>query len=133
MPESSQPLSILPTRTAGNLFPRNFGRENLPPFGRVCVALWGLDKPGMALATRIGKTERVANLYIAGSSVFPTAGANFATITIAALSLRLAQHLMQKLKAPGSRLVDELPDSVSASVEQEAIAASIGSAGLPAV
>lgn len=55
-------------RTRGNLFPRNFGRENLPPFGRVCVALWGIDKPGVALAQIIGKTERIANLYITGKT-----------------------------------------------------------------
>lgn len=60
-------------RTPGNLFPRNFARENLPPFGRVCVALWGIDKTGHALAQRIdGRTDdsaiRKANLYIQGKS-----------------------------------------------------------------
>lgn len=55
-------------RTPGNLFPRNFRRENLPPFGRVCIALWGIDKPGVVLAQRIGKTERLANLYIQGKT-----------------------------------------------------------------
>ncbi len=38
------------------------------------------------------------NLYIAGSSVFPTAGANFPTITITALALRLADHLRDQLR-----------------------------------
>jgi hypothetical protein len=66
--ESSQRLAPLPRRTPGNLFPRNFARENLPPFGRVCIALWGIDKPGVTLAQRIGKTERVANLYIQGKT-----------------------------------------------------------------
>lgn len=68
MSESSQSVAVLPTRTPGNLFPRNFGRENLPPFGRVCVALWGIEKPGMALSTLIGKSERIANLYITGKT-----------------------------------------------------------------
>ena len=79
------------------------------------------------------RVHDMSNLYIAGSSVFPTAGANFPTITIAALSLRLAEHLSLQLKAPGSRMVDELPEVVSINREQEAIAASIGSSGLPAV
>ena len=42
--------------------------ENLPPFGRVCVALWGTDKPGVALAQKAGCTPRQADLYIAGST-----------------------------------------------------------------
>lgn len=66
--ESSQRVVELPRRTLGNLFPRKFRRENLPPFGRVAVELWGDDKPGVILAQRIGKTERVANLYITGKT-----------------------------------------------------------------
>ncbi len=44
------------------------------------------------------RVHGMANLYIAGSSVFPTAGANFPTITITALALRLADHLHQQLR-----------------------------------
>ena len=55
-------------------------------------------------AAREGVVDRhckvfgIDNLYIAGSSVFPTVGANFPTITITALALRLAGHLAQSLK-----------------------------------
>jgi choline dehydrogenase-like flavoprotein len=39
------------------------------------------------------KVHSVANLYIGGSAVFPTGGANTPTLTIVALALRLADHL----------------------------------------
>ncbi len=45
-----------------------------------------------------GRVHGMANLFVSGSSVFPTAGANFPTITITALALRLADHLHQQLR-----------------------------------
>lgn len=39
------------------------------------------------------KVHGIGNLYIAGSSVFPTAGVDTPTLTLTALSLRLADHL----------------------------------------
>lgn len=44
------------------------------------------------------RVHGLANLYVAGSSVFPTAGANFPTITLTALALRLADHLVRRLR-----------------------------------
>ena len=41
------------------------------------------------------------NLYIAGSSVFPTVGNDMPTVTIIALACRLADHLLQRLSASG--------------------------------
>lgn len=61
-------LESASSQNIGNLFPRKFAPEKLSPFGRVCIALWGLDKPGVILSQRIGKTERIANLYIAGKT-----------------------------------------------------------------
>jgi len=46
------------------------------------------------------KVHHVDNLYIASSAVFPTSGQANPTLTIAALSLRLADHLAQKMQAP---------------------------------
>jgi len=43
------------------------------------------------------KTHAVENLYIAGSSVFPTAGYVNPTPTLLALATRLADHLKAKL------------------------------------
>jgi choline dehydrogenase-like flavoprotein len=43
------------------------------------------------------KVHGVANLYVAGSAVFPTYGAANPTINLLALALRLADHLREKL------------------------------------
>ena len=40
------------------------------------------------------------NLFIAGSSVFPTAGAHVPTMTVVALSLRLAEHIVKRIQQP---------------------------------
>jgi choline dehydrogenase-like flavoprotein len=39
------------------------------------------------------RVHGVANLYVAGSSVFPTYGISQPTYTIVAMALRLADHL----------------------------------------
>jgi choline dehydrogenase-like flavoprotein len=49
------------------------------------------------------KVHSVANLYVAGSAVFPTCGANPPTLTIVALALRLAEHLAAVV--PGTTVV----------------------------
>ena len=43
------------------------------------------------------RVHGIANLYIAGSSVFPTSGSANPTLTIVALALRLAAHLQERL------------------------------------
>jgi choline dehydrogenase-like flavoprotein len=58
------------------------------------------DSPREGVVDRDCKVHGISNLYIGGSSVFPTVGANFPTITIAALSLRLAGHLVRQLDVP---------------------------------
>jgi choline dehydrogenase-like flavoprotein len=80
------------------------------------------------------KVHGFSNFYIAGSSVFPTAGANFPTITVTALALRLAEHVIAKLKNVSSALVEEvdLVQNVSVVVENTAVAA-INVNGLSAV
>jgi choline dehydrogenase-like flavoprotein len=58
------------------------------------------DSPHEGVVDRDCKVHGMSNLYVAGSSVFPTVGANFPTITIAALALRLAGHLVRQLDVP---------------------------------
>ena len=58
------------------------------------------DSPREGVVDRDCKVHGISNLYVGGSSVFPTVGANFPTITIAALALRLAGHLVRQLDVP---------------------------------
>ena len=51
------------------------------------------DDPKHGVVDRNGQVHGVGNLFIAGSSVFPTAGHANPTLTIVALALRLADHL----------------------------------------
>jgi choline dehydrogenase-like flavoprotein len=62
------------------------------------------DSPRHGVVDRHCRVHGVGNLYLAGSSLFPTAGANFPTITLTALALRLADHL-----AAAARLADAAP------------------------
>lgn len=58
------------------------------------------DSPRWGVVDRNCRVHGINNLFIAGSSVFPTAGANFPTTTIVALTLRLAGHLSAELTPP---------------------------------
>ena len=51
------------------------------------------DDPAHGVVDRNCKVHGLANLYVAGSSVFPTPGSGTPTMTIVALALRLARHL----------------------------------------
>jgi choline dehydrogenase-like flavoprotein len=46
-----------------------------------------------SVVNSFGQTHEVANLYVAGPGIFPTAGASNPTYTIFALSLRGAENL----------------------------------------
>ena len=56
------------------------------------------DSPKSGVVDRNGKVHGIENLYVSGSSIFPTAGANFPTITLVALALRLSDHLANELR-----------------------------------
>ncbi|RJG05764.1 GMC family oxidoreductase [Noviherbaspirillum cavernae] len=55
------------------------------------------DSPKQGVVDRDCKVHDMTNLYVAGSSVFPTAGANFPTITLAALAFRLSERIGREL------------------------------------
>jgi len=58
------------------------------------------DSPTRGVVDRNCRIHGMSNLYVTGSSVFPTAGANFPTITLVALALRLVEHLRSQLQQP---------------------------------
>ena len=57
------------------------------------------DDPHKGVVDRQCRVHGVDNLYVAGSSVFPTGGWAFPTFSIVALSLRLADHLQARMTA----------------------------------
>jgi choline dehydrogenase-like flavoprotein len=59
------------------------------------------DRPTHGVVDRDCRVHGLSNLYVAGSSVFPTAGTAAPTLTIVALALRLADHIRGRLQ--GSR------------------------------
>ncbi len=55
------------------------------------------NDPSLGVVDEDCRVHGIANLYVAGSSVFPTGCANNPTLTIVALALRLADHLKKQL------------------------------------
>ncbi len=56
------------------------------------------DDPRQGVVDADCRIHGMSNLYIAGSSVFPTGGYANPTLTIVALALRLAEHLKRRLR-----------------------------------
>jgi choline dehydrogenase-like flavoprotein len=54
--------------------------------------------PSMGVVDENCRVHGVADLYVAGSSVFPTGGTFNPTLTIVALALRLADHIKERLR-----------------------------------
>lgn len=55
--------------------------------------------PGKSVTDSFGQTHDLRNLFIAGSSLFPTSGASNPTFTIAALTDRTADHVLDNWDA----------------------------------
>jgi choline dehydrogenase-like flavoprotein len=60
------------------------------------------DSPRQGVVDRNCRIHGMSNMHIAGSSVFPTAGANFPTFTLVALALRLTDRIAAELSRPDS-------------------------------
>lgn len=56
------------------------------------------DSPTTGVVDRDCKVHDLSNLFVAGSSVFPTAAANYPTITLILLALRLSDHIALELQ-----------------------------------
>jgi len=55
------------------------------------------NNPKNGVVDEDSKIHGIDNLYVAGSSVFPTSGTAHPTLTVVALALRLADHLKKRL------------------------------------
>lgn len=62
------------------------------------------DSPKHGVVDRNCKVHGMTNLYVAGSSVFPTSGANFPTITLAALAFRLSEHIAREVRTANANI-----------------------------
>jgi len=60
------------------------------------------NDPASSVVDANSRVHSVENLYIAGSSVFPSGGSANPTYTIVALAIRLAEHLKRQLTVPDS-------------------------------
>jgi choline dehydrogenase-like flavoprotein len=54
--------------------------------------------PSQGVVDRDCRVHGIHNLYVAGSSVFPTGGNDMPTLTIVALAHRLSDHLKERMK-----------------------------------
>ena len=55
------------------------------------------DDPKQGVVDADCRVHGISNLYVAGSSVFPTGGSSNPTMMIVTLALRLAEHLKQEV------------------------------------
>jgi choline dehydrogenase-like flavoprotein len=55
------------------------------------------DDPKQGVVDKNCQVYGLSNLFIAGSSVFPTGGSGTPTLTLVALTLRLAEHIKERM------------------------------------
>lgn len=91
----------LPPRIEGGEWPftRGTPTDNLGTWHHMSTTKMN-DSPREGVVDRNARIHGMSNLYMAGSSIFPTCGANFPTITLCALSLKLADYLVEQLRKP---------------------------------
>ena len=79
--------------------PRTRKRPSKTASALVCPECGRSFTRAAALGSHRSRVHGVADLYVTGSSVFPTSGFANPTLTIVALALRLADHLRGRLSA----------------------------------
>lgn len=67
------------------------------------------DNPRNGVTDRQGRVHGIGNLYIAGSSLFPTSGWANPTLTIVALALRTADHIAGQMDKGNTPAIVERP------------------------
>jgi choline dehydrogenase-like flavoprotein len=79
-----------------------YGEEGVPPVLGPGFHHMGTTRmstsPSAGVVDADGRVHGTRNLYVAGSSVFPTSGFANPTLTLVALTLRLAEHLRGRLE-----------------------------------
>jgi choline dehydrogenase-like flavoprotein len=121
-------IDLRSIRRAQDILKEEFGRNRLGEFVRQ-HELDETERPSLATphhhigTTRMhidprqgvvdpnSRVHQTSNLYVAGSSVFPTGGFANPTLTIIALALRLSYHLKELMKGPVSSLLPAEPTS----------------------
>lgn len=81
------------------------------------------DDPKRGVVDRHGRVHSLGNLFVAGSSVFPSGSADAPTLTITALALRLADHLRQQLSLRVGVRAKRLPQAEWQLARADALAA----------
>ena len=60
--------------------------------------------PSQGVVNENCQVHGISNLYVAGSSVFPTSGLSNPTLTLIALAIRLADHLKETMASEPTNL-----------------------------
>ena len=87
-------VDLPPTLEGGTLWPASLDKQGTwHHMGTTRMH----NSPRQGVVDRDCRVHGLGNLFIAGSSVFPTAGANFPTQTITALAIRLSDRIRAEL------------------------------------
>ena len=97
---NSASLKFIPLEEMSGSQPRRFNSPH-----HFMGTTWMHDNPRNGVVDADCRVHGVPNLFIAGSSVFPTGGFANPTLTIVALALRLATHLESELQTSSTRWV----------------------------
>jgi choline dehydrogenase-like flavoprotein len=93
-------VAILEELGASEIEAEHSSEDPFTAYHQMGVTRMGTD-PDASVVTPQLRAHHLSNLYISSSGVFVTGGASNPTLTIAALTLRLADHLDEQLEGAG--------------------------------